>query len=193
MMERTPTIAALLMAIVLLGADRVFPQEYGSEVERHSGNIPPESRGFPAQDRVLTPASVRTQEQVIRTGGEKPIGLVQVTAVPPAGPLPDNLAAGAFADRGAVWLYEPRTWSPSVVAWCAPGVCFRLLTFEEVNVERYGFSAGLLQPSVSTAHFFAAIVTSPWNLVTLRSLRCNYPLGYGRPGDCVPLTVGRLR
>ncbi|MCG8653219.1 MAG: hypothetical protein MI861_25485 [Pirellulales bacterium] len=86
--------------------------------------------------------------------------------------------------------YAPRNWTPLTMTWKASNLCHNPLYFEEVNLERYGHTAGpVLQPAVSTAHFFANIAVLPYKMGVHAPNECQYALGYYRPGNCAPWIV----
>ncbi len=86
--------------------------------------------------------------------------------------------------------YQPRSWQPSKVTWKASNLCHKPLYFEEVNLERYGHTAGpFLQPVISSAHFFVNIAVLPYKMGVHSPSECQYALGYYRPGDCAPWIV----
>jgi hypothetical protein len=78
-------------------------------------------------------------------------------------------------------------WAETDFRWSATCLCHRPLYFEEVNVERYGYTVSpVLQPFISGAHFFATIPVLPYKMTTHPPRECIYTLGYYRAGDCVP-------
>ncbi len=80
-----------------------------------------------------------------------------------------------------------RSFQPSAIQWKASGLCHKPLYFEEVQLERYGHEIGpVLQPLVSTAHFFGNIAVLPYKMGIHPPNECQYALGYYRPGDCAP-------
>jgi hypothetical protein len=80
-----------------------------------------------------------------------------------------------------------RSFVPSAVQWKASGLCHKPLYFEEVQLERYGHEVGpVLQPLISTAHFFGNIAVLPYKMGIHPPHECQYSLGYYRPGDCAP-------
>lgn len=86
--------------------------------------------------------------------------------------------------------YTPRTWVPVTMTWTANNLCHKPLYFEEVNLERYGHTAGpVLQPVISSAHFFVNIAVLPYKMGVHTPGECQYALGYYRPGDCAPWIV----
>ena len=94
--------------------------------------------------------------------------------LPPTCPLPRN----PQASRGQ----EPITF-----AWTASALCSKPAYFDDVQVERYGHSWGLiLQPVLSGAHFVATIPSLPYLMGLNPPCECVYTLGYYRPGSCVP-------
>jgi hypothetical protein len=86
--------------------------------------------------------------------------------------------------------YAPRAWQHAKVTWKASNLCHKPLYFEEVNLERYGHTAGpFIQPIVSSAHFFANIAVLPYKMGVHSPSECQYTLGYYRPGNCAPWIV----
>ena len=86
--------------------------------------------------------------------------------------------------------YVPRNWIPSKVTWKASNLVHKPLYFEEVNLERYGQTVGpVLEPVISSAHFFANIAVLPYKMGVHLPYECQYPLGYYRPGDCAPWII----
>ena len=83
--------------------------------------------------------------------------------------------------------YVQRSWVPHTFTWKASSLCHKPLYFENVQLERYGHSAGpFLQPLQSTAHFFARLAFLPYNTSINPPNECRYALGYYRPGNCAP-------
>ena len=83
-----------------------------------------------------------------------------------------------------------RDWTMTTFTWKASGVCHKTPFFEDVQLERYGHSAGpVLQPIISGAHFFANVALLPYNAGIYPPTECHYVLGYYRPGECAPWLV----
>nr|WP_236621221.1 hypothetical protein [Rhodopirellula sallentina] len=86
--------------------------------------------------------------------------------------------------------YTPRTWTPTTMTYAASNLCHKPLYFEEVNLERYGHTAGpLAQPVISSAHFFLNIAVLPYKMGVHSPHECQYALGYYRPGNCAPWII----
>ncbi|MBS0210229.1 MAG: hypothetical protein JSS27_14890 [Planctomycetes bacterium] len=109
---------------------------------------------------------------------------------PTAGELPPNAAAAILGQPEYGRL--TRGWNNTVFTWEPPGVCHRPVYFEQVNVERYGYTAGVLQPGISAAHFFLTIPLLPYKVGAQPRRECVYTLGYYRPGSRVPYQRERL-
>ena len=78
-------------------------------------------------------------------------------------------------------------WAETDFQWSATRLCHRPLYFEQVNVERYGYTVSpLLQPAISGAHFFLTIPTLPYKMVVQPPRECIYTLGYYRAGSPAP-------
>lgn len=87
-------------------------------------------------------------------------------------------------------IYHGRCWQPQTVTWYASNLCHKPLYFEDIQLERYGHSAGpLAQPIRSTAHFFKSLIMFPYNKGIHPPNECIYALGYYRPGNCAPWLV----
>ncbi len=83
-----------------------------------------------------------------------------------------------------------RNFVPSAMQWHASALCHKPLYFEEVQLERYGHEIGpVLQPVVSTVHFFGNIAVLPYKMGIHPPQECQYALGYYRPGDCAPYMI----
>lgn len=86
--------------------------------------------------------------------------------------------------------YDPlvgREFIASTVQWKASGACHNPLYFEQVQLERYGHDAGpVVQPLLSSAHFFLTIPILPYKMGINPMNECQYALGYYRPGNCAP-------
>lgn len=94
---------------------------------------------------------------------------------------------GECQSHNAGYLPATRDWMPSTFTWTASALCHKPLYFEEVQVERYGHTAGpIKQPFISGAHFFFNIAALPYKMAINPPRECQYPLGYYRPGDCAP-------
>ncbi len=86
--------------------------------------------------------------------------------------------------------FQPRNWAATTMTWKASDLCHKPLYFEQVNLERYGHTAGpVLQPAVSSAHFFLSVIVLPYKMGVHTPVECQYALGYYRPGDCAPWIV----
>ena len=97
--------------------------------------------------------------------------------------LPDECSLGRLR------IVE-RDWMPSTFAWTASALCHKPLYFEEVQLERYGHTAGpFRQPFISGAHFFLNIAALPYNMAINPPHECEYALGYYRPGSCAPWMI----
>ena len=83
--------------------------------------------------------------------------------------------------------YEVRNWTMTTFTWTASALCHKPLYFEEVQLERYGHTAGpMKQAALSGVHFFGNIFFLPYHMGLNTPNECQYALGYYRPGDCAP-------
>jgi hypothetical protein len=116
---------------------------------------------------------------------DRPIGAISTNIAPTTGLLPQDAALERFGEEFPAWM--PRPWHGMAYFWDAPALCYGPLRYEEVNLERYGYShSHLLQPAISGAHFFGATIALPYNMAVHPCWECIYPLGHYRPGSPVP-------
>jgi hypothetical protein len=86
---------------------------------------------------------------------------------------------------------EPRQFTETTMTFKASGSCHKPLYFEEPQLERYGHEWGpVVQPVISTANFVKNVAFLPYKMGIHPVNECQYPLGYYRPGECAPWTVG---
>jgi hypothetical protein len=121
--------------------------------------------------------------------GLKQIRDVKVSSLPPAGPLPEDVAAARYEGLPTTvhGLGMTRGWMESAFCWDAPAMYFKPLYFEDVNLERYGQHFDGFQPFVSFWKFYTTIVFLPLDLIAQPPCDCVYTLGYERPSNCIPL------
>lgn len=84
-----------------------------------------------------------------------------------------------------------RSWQAADFAWIPSGDCYQPLYFNEPNLERHGYSHGLLQPIYSAAHFYGTIPALPYLVAASPPRECVYTLGKKRPGSPVPYRFPR--
>jgi hypothetical protein len=150
--------------------------------------LPPPDPQAPVEPSPLSPAEVIPSGQLLPD--ERPICQLTTGILPSGGEFPEDVAATRFNSDIAAWM--PRPWEGTVYYWDAPDYCHRPLYYEEVNLERYGYShCPLLQPAISGAHFFCATLALPYNSTVHPPHECIYPLGHYRPGSPVPYRIHR--
>ncbi|HUT12001.1 MAG TPA: hypothetical protein VMY42_15985 [Thermoguttaceae bacterium] len=118
----------------------------------------------------------------------KPIASVGVDIGLSTGKPVPNLAEGRFPPMEAA-EEDPaeRGWTGYLYHWEPSSLCHRPLYFEEINLERYGYSCCRIgQPLLSGAHFFATVPLLPYKAAVEPPRECVYTLGHYRPGNCVP-------
>jgi hypothetical protein len=83
--------------------------------------------------------------------------------------------------------FEDRNWTMLTFTWTASALCHKPLYLEDVQLERYGHSAGPVgQAMLSGVHFFGNIFLLPYHMGLNPPNECQYALGYYRPGSCAP-------
>ncbi len=86
-------------------------------------------------------------------------------------------------------IYAGRKWPLQVTTTVPNIVCYRPLYFEELNAERYGWDACLLQPFLSTGKFYLDTLMLPYNMGVLSPCECECNTGYYLPGTPVPYMI----
>jgi len=83
-----------------------------------------------------------------------------------------------------------RAFESTTVAWKASGLCHKPLYFEEIQLERSGHEWGpIVQPVLSTVHFFGNVAFLPYKMGINPLNECQYALGHYRPGSCAPWSI----
>ncbi len=125
---------------------------------------------------------------------ERKVAAMTTDIALPAGALPQNMAALQTATSpGQSDRRLESGWSMTRQLWAATNLQTKPLYFEEINLERYGYtSCRLLQPLISATRFFATIPALPYKMVLEPPCRLNFALGYHRPGSCAPWHWQRL-
>ena len=142
-------------------------------------------------DGTSAPADATASQAYLDEDGLKPIGQLTVDTAPQPGEMPEDLAAAKFAQAGQVshLFGTNRPWNLYALWWESPALCHQPLYFEEINLERYGYSHGVAQPMVSAAHFFGTIPALPYLMAANPPRECVYTLGHYLPGSCAPYHV----
>ena len=88
--------------------------------------------------------------------------------------------------------FGPVSDSVKVFAWEAPNIHFQPLYFEDVVLERYGQTQPAYRQGIRSAILFGTQYAGlPLALLEQNPKSCDYPLGFCRPGTCVPQTTQR--
>jgi hypothetical protein len=111
------------------------------------------------------------------------LGDASLAIVASAWQLPGECAIGQGEFAG-------RCWTPQLSTWYASNLCHKPLYFENVQLERYGHSAGpIMGPIRTSAHFFGSLAFWPYHTAINPPNECIYALGHYRPGNCAPWLV----
>jgi hypothetical protein len=154
-------------------------------------------RSAPATAVYSTPL---TQGGLVEPGGDQVVS-DQDSALQPKriAELTANIAIGSAdlppssprdANNGpAPRIHGPgthRAWNGMNFYWDASQLAHQPLYFEDVNLERNGYSCGIGQPFVSAARFFGRIPLLPYALAVHPHHEVQYALGESRPGSSAP-------
>jgi hypothetical protein len=117
--------------------------------------------------------------------GDRPIGDMTANIAAPTGTFPTNAAADHFTI--GLESHQPRPWDGTAYFWDAPALCYRPLRYEDINLERYGYTHfPILQPAISGGRFVADTIFLPYDMTVHSRRECIYILGHYRPGSPVP-------
>jgi hypothetical protein len=137
-----------------------------------------------------TPVEQPTVTEANATG-LKSILAVTTSIAPPSGELPADRSQGA--SEGIAVAYCPgqasRGWAISEYNWKPTGMFHQPLYFEEVNLERYGYSHGIAQPAISYGQFLVNVIAMPYKVMAEPSREEVYTLGHYRPGSYAPYRI----
>jgi hypothetical protein len=120
----------------------------------------------------------------------KPITTLRADIRPQQGKLPKDHTASAFSTHVEGTGHPSESagpWKPFL--WEAPATCHRPLYFENVNLERHGYSFGVAQPFVSAGHFACSTVILPYRMAAEPRCEPIYTLGHVRPGTPTPFQI----
>lgn len=123
----------------------------------------------------------------------RPIGEIDLMIAAPEEKLPPDDSARLFDRAGVDWQFpgSSRPWGMSLETWQATALCHRPLYFEEVNLERYGKSLGIVQPAASAAGMCGRVLVLPYLIGAMPPWECVYTLGQVRPGSYMPFYLHR--
>ena len=82
--------------------------------------------------------------------------------------------------------YQVRNWNEQTFSWKASELQHYPVYFEDLALERYGHSMGLLQPVWSAGIFFGQLLTFPYDLGSRPPFKEIYEIGHPRPGEETP-------
>ena len=150
----------------------VLDERRGSDDRTLELTIQPELLGV---DRVFRLESEAALNERMRQEGKSKIPAEKIT-------FPDEPVVSREA-------YPGRHWPPQVEEVEPNFVCHGRLLFEDKNTERFGWDFGILQPVVSTAEFYADIVTLPYHVATAPCRQRECSAGLCLPGDPVPYLI----
>ena len=101
--------------------------------------------------------------------------------------MPTDYASAAFAMAPPLERNVLMGFSDAVgIAPAGLAFCYQPLDFEEVNLERYGRSFGILQPVVSGGQFYTRTALLPYHVFAQPARRCTYHPHWTLPGYKIP-------
>jgi hypothetical protein len=137
-----------------------------------------------------TPAAQPTVTEANEMGLKSILDLTTSIA-PPTGELPADRFQGSSEEAALAYCpgQSSRGWSVSEYNWKATGMFHQPLYFEEVNLERYGYSHGIAQPAISYGQFLVNVIAMPYKVMAEPPREEIYTLGQYRPGSYAPYRI----
>ena len=132
----------------------------------------------------IEPGGTFEEATMIDGVGARDIRSVSLDIAPPAGNLPEDRARAQFAPL-VPRTHLPgthRSWNGMTYSWNASLLNHQPLYFEDVNLERHGFSYGAWQPLVSGTKFFSTLPALPYLMVARPPAELEFTLGETRAG-----------
>jgi hypothetical protein len=129
----------------------------------------------PGNDRLFRLESEAALNERMRQEGKTKIPREPIT-------FPDEPVVSRDAFPGRHWPPQTEVVEPNYV-------CHGRLLFEDKNSERFGWDFGILQPVISTAKFYADVVTLPYHIATAPCRCYDCSAGLCLPGDPVPYLI----
>ncbi len=195
--SRSCIAVALLVVFAPSHVRRLEAQEDPSEPSQVTQEGTPSSQVLPDAP---SPAAATTSPRMPPSQTDrghipfKRLADIDLNIQPSGKLLPEDVAVPFFNQASTDADAASRNWAIKEFVWEAPGLCYRPLYFEEVGLERHGYSFGCLQPAVSSAQFFGRSLALPVLMAVQPPGECIYPLGHDRPGESVPFYIdGPLR
>ncbi len=121
----------------------------------------------------------------------KPISSLGTNITPQGGRLPTDYAKTALPAQRVVAPQQVSDGAWTGFHWEAPGTSNQPLYFENIPLERHGYSLGLAQPFASAAHFVGNTAILPYRMAAEPPHNSIYTLGHERPGTPTPLRYYR--
>lgn len=142
-------------------------------------------------DSPVQPNTSPETAQAVDGATYKSLHQIQASIEPPAGALPEDRSAPVYASLGQR-THVPgtqRLWNATSFYWHASLLNHQPLYFEDVNLERHGYSYGVLQPVASGVKFFGTLPALPYLMAAHPSSTTRYTLGETRPGNAADYVV----
>jgi hypothetical protein len=115
----------------------------------------------------------------------RPVTEVPLDIRPSAGEMPTP-PAGLVELPTTLDAHENGEWPAVVCSYTPWTICYRPLYFEQIELERYGDSWGIVQPGVSAVYLFGSAIAMPYKMVVRPPRSCVCSNGFSRCEDCRP-------
>ncbi len=110
---------------------------------------------------------------------------------PTEGVMPESVAGPELTENANPGYLGANAGEPmAVCSWTPWTICYRPLYFEDIALERYGCSFGIVQPGVSFVRFLATVPALPYKMTVHRPRSCVCSNGFSRCGDVPPPGYG---
>lgn len=144
----------------------------------------PDKPGSPPSSTYVEPLEVPTPERLFRLESEQALRERMRQEQRDQGARAVFPSDVPIAPPGVT--YQGRAWPRFVSTIPASVTAYNPLYFEDKNVERYGWDAGIFQPALSAGKFYLDLVMLPYNIGAQWPWSLEYNAGYALPGDPEP-------
>lgn len=122
---------------------------------------------------------------------EVPVSQMTLNIEPKKGRMPEDRRPETRPEADSL-VHHPgieRGWEAMSVHWNAPETTHAPLYYEEISLERGGYSRGYFQPIFSGAQFVGTTILLPGLMTIDPPTQRQYELGEARPGSLAPYQV----
>ena len=133
----------------------------------------------------LSASVVPLADQSIHATERRSLSAISLDISPSQGAIPVDQAKATFGEHDSQ-IHHPgttRPWNATTQYWQASLLCHEPVYFEDINLDRHGFSHGCCQPAISGTKFFTTVAILPYLIGADPPCCEQFVLGENRPGS----------